>query len=84
MNEAIKLRPCVESSGNKVPRKDQDVGLDEAEDNERRNVGKLGSFGTVTQSQNKLDDEESQVKILENRVDDGRCAVAEGPGSVCR
>ena len=62
-----------------VDRVDDDVDLDDAEEAEGSDVTPFAALGSVAESEDELEQNEGEVEILDYRVDDGRCGVAEWP-----
>ncbi|KAI6752785.1 hypothetical protein HG530_013537 [Fusarium avenaceum] len=74
----------VESTNDQVGGENQDVALNETKDHERCDVGKLGTLGSVTQSENELEHNEGQVEVLKQGVDNRSTRVTERPSVTTR
>lgn len=62
-----------------VHRQDNQVSVDQTENDERYEVGKLGTLRSVTKCENKLRDQESKIEIFQNGVDDWCRGITEWP-----
>ena len=72
-------RRARDTTDSQVHRQTDQVRVDNTENDERYHVSDLGSLWSVTQCQDELDKEESQVEVLQDCVDDRSCRVAKWP-----